>query len=98
MILETLSLFSTSGPLAVYSSSFGWMLSVQLWGCEGETEEKEREEAKLKLIMPLAYRRCVCILLAISKVCVCVGGVLGCQAFSQRLAKCGNLTHHLITV
>lgn len=22
----------------------------------------------------------------------------GCQAFSQRLAKCGNLTHHLITV
>lgn len=33
-----------------------------------EMELKEREEAKLKLIMPLGYRRCVHILLAISKV------------------------------
>lgn len=43
--------------------------SVQLWACERERRDrrKEREEAKLKLIMLLAYRRCVDILLAISK-------------------------------
>lgn len=44
---------------------------MQLWACERERwrdRGEDREEAKPKLITPLAYRHCVDILLAISKV------------------------------
>ena len=70
LISKSLSLFPASAPHSLQRLLWVDALraAVGMWGREGETEEKEREEAKLKLIMLLPYRRCVRILLAISKV------------------------------
>lgn len=53
-------------PLGVYGNSLGLTLHAAVG--EGDGDTKEREDAKLKLIMLVAYMHCVDIPLAISKV------------------------------
>lgn len=54
-------------PLGVYGNSLGLTLHAAVGEGEGGTW-KGREDAKLKLIMLVAYMHCVDILLAIAKV------------------------------